>query len=137
LHESPYTFEITHKLVLMTNHKPKLDHMDDAIKGRLHMVPFDMKWNRPGETRPDPLLPSADKGLMQTLKAEYEGVLAWFVAGAVAYAKEGLAPPAEVVAFTKDYIESQDLFARWLHIYESCPAGEGLTAEQLHLLAAV
>ena len=132
LHESPFTFEITHKLVLMTNHKPKLDHMDDAIKGRLHMVPFDMKWNRPGETRPDPRLPSADKCLMQTLKVEYEGILAWFVAGAVAYAKEGLAPPAEVVAFTKDYIESQDLFAQWLHIYESCPAGEGLTAEQLH-----
>ena len=34
-------------LNLMTNHNPKLDHMDDAIKGRLHKIPFDMQWNRP------------------------------------------------------------------------------------------
>jgi putative DNA primase/helicase len=133
LHESPFTFEITHKLVLMTNHKPKLDHMDDAIKGRLHMIPFDMKWNRPGETRPDPTLPNADKGLMQTLKDEYEGILAWLIRGAVAYAAQGLAPPAEVVAFTKDYIESQDLFAQWLLTCETCLVSEGSTAEQLHV----
>ena len=131
LHESPFTFEITHKLVLLTNHNPKLDHMDDAIKGRLHMIPFDMQWNRPSSTSPDPMLPNADKGLMQALKAEYEGILTWLVAGAVAYAKQGLAPPTEVVAFTKEYIESQDLLAQWLRGCESCPVEDGLTADQL------
>ena len=68
---------------------------------------------------------------MQALKAEYEGILTWLVAGAVAYAEHGLAPPTEVVAFTKQYIESQDLFAQWLRGCENCPVEDGLTAEQL------
>ena len=41
------------------------------------------------------------------------------------------APPTEVVAFTKEYIESQDIFAQWLRGCENCPVEDGLTAEQL------
>lgn len=132
LHESPMTFEITHKLWLMTNHTPRLDHMDEATKGRLHMIPFDMKWNRPGETRPDPRLPNADKNLMDTLKGEYEGILFWLIQGAVRYCSEGLVPPHEVVAFTQGYIESQDLLARWIKdCCEVCPLDQGMASQAL------
>jgi putative DNA primase/helicase len=132
LHESPMTFEITHKLWLMTNHTPRLDHMDEATKGRLHMIPFDMKWNRPGETRPDPKLPNADKNLMDTLKGEYEGILFWLIQGAVRYCSEGLVPPHEVVAFTQGYIESQDLLARWIKdCCEVCPLDQGMASQAL------
>ena len=41
------------------------------------------------------------------------------------------APPTEVVAFTKEYIESQDIFAQWLRGCENCPVEDGLTADQL------
>ncbi len=132
LHESPMTFEITHKLWLMTNHTPRLDHMDEATKGRLHMIPFDMKWNRPGEIRPDPNLPNADKALADTLKAEYEGILCWLVEGAVKYGSEGLVPPYEVVAFTQVYIESQDLLARWIKdCCMPCPVEQGMASQAL------
>jgi putative DNA primase/helicase len=132
LHESPMTFEITHKLWLMTNHTPRLDHMDEATKGRLHMIPFDMKWNRPGEIRPDPNLPNADKALADNLKAEYEGILCWLVEGAVKYGSEGLVPPHEVVAFTQVYIESQDLLARWIKdCCVPCAIEEGLASQML------
>lgn len=132
LHESPMTFEITHKLWLMTNHTPRLDHMDEATKGRLHMIPFDMKWNRPGETRPDPNLPNADKNLTDTLKGEYEGILLWLVQGAVRYNSEGLVPPHEVVAFTQGYIESQDLLARWIKdCCIACPLDQGMGSQAL------
>lgn len=132
LHESPMTFEITHKLWLMTNHTPRLDHMDEATKGRLHMIPFDMKWNRPGETRPDPNLPNADKNLTDTLKREYEGILFWLVQGAVRYRYEGLVPPNEVVAFTQGYIESQDLLARWIKdCCMDCPLDQGMASQTL------
>lgn len=134
LHENPMTFEITHKLWLMTNHSPRVDHMDEATKGRLHLIPFDMKWNRPGETRPDPTLPNADKHLMDTLAAEKAGILLWLVAGAVKYHMNGLMPPNEVVAFTTSYIESQDTLARWLNEEcEVCPIDQGLLSKELLL----
>ena len=134
LHENPMTFEITHKLWLMTNHSPRVDHMDEATKGRLHLIPFDMKWNRPGETRPDPTLPNADKQLMDTLAAEKAGILLWLVAGAVKYHAEGLVPPAEVVGFTTSYIESQDTLARWLSEgCEVCSIDQGLLSKELLL----
>jgi putative DNA primase/helicase len=101
LHENPVTFEMTHKLWLMTNHTPQIDHIDSATKGRLNMIPFRMKWNRPGETRPDPKLENADKNLMDTLKLEYEGILLWLIHGAIFYNKEGLNPPIEVTAYTR------------------------------------
>ena len=132
LHENPITFLITHKLWLMTNKTPQLNHLDDAIKGRLHLIPFDMKWNRPGEVNPDPTIPNADKALMDTLRAEYEGILAWLVRGAVKYYSEGLQPPKEVAAFTQDYIAAQDMFRRWLSDeVESCPVADGLLATEL------
>jgi putative DNA primase/helicase len=132
LHENPITFRISHKLWLMTNHIPRLDHMDDAIRARLHLIPFDMKWNRPGETNPDPTLPDADKGLMDTFKLEQEGILLWLIQGAVKYHAEGLMPPKEVVAFTQSYIASQDLLSRFLSECDPCPVEEGATAGILY-----
>lgn len=132
MYENLITFEITHKLWLMTNPKPRLDQLDEATKGRLHLIPFDMKWNRPGEVNPDPSLPDADKDLMDALKTEYEGILVWLVAGAVKYHLEGLKAPTEVAAFTRDYLASQDLLTRWLNErIESCPVTEGSLATDL------
>ena len=133
LHENPVTFEMTHKLWLMTNHTPQIDHIDSATKGRLNMIPFRMKWNRPGETRPDPKLENADKSLMDKLKLEHEGILLWLIHGAICYHKEGLNPPSEVTAFTQDYIQSQDSFTRWLNECELCSIEEGFTAGNLFL----
>jgi len=131
LHESPFTFDVTHKLFLLTNHQPHLDHMDEATCGRLHIVPFDRRWNRPGVPSRDPSLPDGDKHLMDTLLTEAEGVLAWVVRGAVAYAKDGLEPPDEVVAKTQDYFEQQDALGQWLATMERCPAKSGTGASEL------
>jgi len=133
LFERPITFDVTHKLVLLTNHPPRVDHMDDAIKGRLHVVPFDMCWNRPGTTEYDPALPDADKDLLGKLKAEAEGVLLYFIEGAALYFQEGLTPPPEVTRFTQGYITSQDTVRKWLaEECVSCPLEDGSTASQLH-----
>ena len=132
LHESPMTFEITHKLLLMTNPEPSVDHMDDATRGRLHMIPFDMKWNRPGTTNPDPNLPDAQKDLMEVLRKEQEGILLWLVQGAAAYMQDGLAPPNEVVARTQIYLDSQDSFKQWAECYEKCAPCDGATAGTLY-----
>ena len=87
LQGNTFCFEVTHKLVLMTNHTPQIDHLDAAMRGRLHLLPFDRTWNRPGVPNPDPNLPNGDKDLARKLDAESAGILAWIVEGAVTYSR--------------------------------------------------
>lgn len=132
MRENSFRFMVTHKLILMTNHRPGLDHMDEAMRGRLHLIPFDRVWNRPGHPERDPALPDGDKGLTAALQAESEGVLAWLVAGAVAYHQSGLEPPAEVLAVTRAYFSEQDDLGRWLEGFTRCDPAEGASASDLH-----
>ncbi len=131
MRENPFSFEITHKLVLMTNHRPALDHLDDAMRGRLHIIPFDRTWNRPGHPERDPALPDGDPELMAALRAEDEGILCWLIEGAAAYCREGLIPPPEVVAMTREYFQDQDDLGRWLEEYERCDPKQGGTVAAL------
>ena len=131
MRENPFTFAITHKIWLLTNVRPAIDHLAPAIKGRLHLVPFDRRWNRPGEFERDPALPDGDKGLMAQLAAEAEGVLASIVRGAVLYARDGLTPPAEVVEKTREYVMEQDHLGRWLATMQRCPPKQGTPAAEL------
>lgn len=132
LYGSPVSFTITHKHVLMTNHAPAIDHMDEATSGRMHVIPFDMQWNRPGHTQRDDRLPDGDKTLGAALRQEHEGILAWLVAGAVDYLQGGLEPPPDVAHKTRSYLDSQDKFSDWFETLEICPVGEGSQAMVLH-----
>lgn len=129
--ENAVTFTTTHKLVLLTNHAPELDHADDAIRGRLHSIPFERTWNRPGVPNRNPRLEDGDKNLMEKLKAEGEGILAWLVRGAASYMRDGLEPPPEVVEMTNAYLAEQDSFGRWLSEMETCEAKQGMGASVL------
>lgn len=131
LHGNPFEFEISHKLWMMTNAAPAIDHLDPAIKGRLHFIPFDRQWNRPGEADRDPMLPDGDERLLDELKKEGSGILAWLVAGAVEYEKNRLVPPPEVANMTRSYFSEQDVFSMWLTHYERCDPKEGTAAKSL------
>lgn len=131
MRENSFRFEITHKLVLMTNHRPALDHLDDAMRGRLHLIPFDMAWNRPGHPDRDPTRPDGDKDLLQKLRAEAQGILAWAVAGAGAYCRDGLEPPQEVVRMTRAFFADQDPLGRWLETMRRCEPRQGTAASEL------
>ena len=116
----------------MTNHRPSLDHLDDALRGRLHLVPFDRVWNRPGHTERNETLPDGDPSLMDALRAESQGVLAWLIDGAVKYANEGLIPPREVVRMTRAYFAEQDPVGRWLETMDRCAPDFGTPARELY-----
>jgi putative DNA primase/helicase len=92
MRENPFTFTQTHKVWMLTNVEPRLDHIDSAIRGRLHLAPFDRRWNRPGEVERNPTLPDGDKSLGTTLKLEAEGILTWLVRAAMAYREHGVKP---------------------------------------------
>lgn len=131
LHENTFAFDVTHKLVLMTNHMPRLDAVDDATRGRLHLIPFDRQWNRPGHPNRNPLLPDGDKDMLAKLQKESPGILRWLVDGAVAYLRDGLEPPIEVASKTSSYFDEQDAFTQWLAGFEHAPAKEGMLASDL------
>jgi putative DNA primase/helicase len=131
LNKNPVSFEITHKLWLMTNHLPALDHLDEALRGRLHLIPFDRVWNRPGHTAHNPALPDGDKDLKSKLRSESAGILAWLVRGAVMYQREGLIPPEGVTAMTHGYFQEADGIGQWLEDYEHCNPDTGLFVQDL------
>ncbi|CAE6826837.1 DNA primase family protein [Paraburkholderia aspalathi] len=130
-HGQLFEFTLTHKHFLLTNPRPNIAHLDAAIRGRLHLMPFDRRWNRPDDAEWDAALPDGDKELMTSLQAEEQGILAWLVAGAVEYLAVGLAAPDEVTGTTRDYFKTQDPIARWLDRYERCDVKDGTKAAAL------
>ncbi len=109
------------KLVIAGNHKPAIRNIDEAMKRRLHLIPFTI--TVPPERR--------DKHLQQKLLAERDGILAWALEGCLAWQRLGrLDPPPQVVAATEEYFEAEDALGRWLE--ERCVReanAKSLTAE--------
>ena len=106
-------FEFTpeFKLVIAGNHKPGLRSVNEAIRRRLHLVPFTT--TIPKSER-DPRL--GDK-----LRAEYPGILDWAILGCLAWQRDGLNPPEIVRDATADYLAAEDTVGRWLE--EHCETG--------------
>ncbi len=108
------------KLFVAGNHKPAIRNIDEAMKRRLHLIPFTI--TVPPERR--------DKYLQQKLLAERDGILAWALEGCLAWQRAGLNPPAIVQAATEEYFEAEDALGRWLD--ERCVReanAKSLTAE--------
>ncbi len=109
-----FTFQPQFTLLLVGNHRPQLSNVDDAIRRRLHLVPFTHK---PEE--PDPDLP-------EKLRAEAGAILAWMIQGCLDWQREGLAPPPIVAAATEEYFQDEDALGSW--IAECCDVAPTSTA---------
>lgn len=112
-----YEFRATHKLVIAANIRPTVRGTDEAIWRRMRLVPFDVT------------IPPAerDRGLVARLVAtESRGILAWAVAGCLAWQRDGLGAPAAIDKATADYREEQDLLGLW--IAEECVVVPGVFA---------
>ena len=99
-----FTFEPKFKLLIAGNHKPRLRNVDEAMRRRLHLLPFTVAFK--GDDR--------DPDMKEKLLAEAGGILQWIIDGAIAYQRDGLDPPAVVTASTAQYFASEDLFEQWL-----------------------
>lgn len=99
-------FEFTpeFKLFVVGNHKPTLANVDEAIRRRLHLIPFQV--TIPEEAR--------DEDLPERLKEEWPGILLWAIEGALLWHEYGLAPPECVRNATAEYFEEQDGIAAWI-----------------------
>ena len=92
------------KLVIAGNHKPGLRSVDEAIRRRLHLIPFII--TIPQEER--------DPRLAEKLRAEFPGILAWAIHGCLEWQREGLKSPAVVRDATAEYLDAEDALARWI-----------------------
>lgn len=98
------------KLFIAGNHKPALRGVDEAIRRRFYLVPFDVTIPRV----------SRDPDLSAKLKAEWPAILRWMIEGYEMFSEAGLQPPEAVRAATAEYLAAEDAFSLWFE--ESCDA---------------
>lgn len=110
MHKDEFVYVPTFKLLFAANKKPHFTAVDDAMRRRLHLVPFTQNFEK-----------VKDVTLGPKLKNEMPGILVWAIAGARMYYESGLRPPACVEAATKTYFSDEDPFGRWLE--ECCHVG--------------
>jgi len=106
-----FEFVPNFKLVFAGNHKPSLRSVDEAMRRRMHIVPWTVTIT--AEQR--------DLDLTEKLKAEYGGILRWMIDGCRWWQVAKLSPPAVILAATDEYLESEDGLLAWLE--EHCILG--------------
>jgi len=109
------------KLLIAGNNKPLIRDVDNAIRRRLHLVPF--TFTVPPEKQ--------DPNLQEALLKERDGILQWAINGCLDWQKNGLKKAPCVEAATDEYMEAEDALGRW--IQDECqedPVAEAST-EQL------
>jgi putative DNA primase/helicase len=118
------SFAPTHKLVLCTNHKPEVRGRDLGVWRRLRLVPFRAKFEGKGRV----------KSMLQRLKAEAAGILAWMVEGCREWQLAGLLEPKSVLIATQEYADEQDVIEQFLK--DVCELGDEFETEATELYEA-
>jgi putative DNA primase/helicase len=105
------TWKQTHLLFLLTNEIPRAKADDDAFWTRIMAVPWKLRFvDNPVTPDERPRDPKMEHKLMQ----ELPGILAWLVRGCLEYQRQGLNPPEEVLACTKERRNAFDDVGRFL-----------------------
>jgi P4 family phage/plasmid primase-like protien len=111
MHRDFFEFTPTFKLVVAGNHRPGLTGVGEAIRRRMHLVPFTVT------------IPPArrDKQLGVRLLEEKDGILRWMLDGFARWREIGLAPPPCVIQSAEEYFDDEDLIGQWTA--ECCQLG--------------
>lgn len=96
------------KIMVAGNTRPQLTGVGEAMRRRLHLVPFSV--TIPPEAR--------DRTLLDRLKGETDGVFRWMMEGCKAWQQIGLAPPVRVTEEAQSYFRDEDVVGQWLD--EAC-----------------
>jgi putative DNA primase/helicase len=132
MREDFFTFIPTHKLQLLTNHKPAIKGQDEGLWRRVLLLPYAARFGAAEDVAAGAATGVRDMALPAKLKEreELEGVLAWAVRGAVEWQAKGLQPPWAVREAVKAYQGESDRVAQF--VAECCEVGEGLSAPLTH-----
>lgn len=89
-----FDFRMVALMMFSTNYVPLMQSQDDGLFRRLVEIPFKAKFYEKRYCPPGGKL--KDTRLKRKLQAEYEGILAWVIQGAIDYNKNGLNIPDQV-----------------------------------------
>lgn len=121
-----FEFDPTHKLQMLTNHKPIIKGQDNGIWRRVLLMPYMARWASAEEVNAGRAHFIKDTRIAEQLKAEIQGVLTWVVEGARSWFQDGLQAPDAVLAASKDYQTEQDRIGQFVR--ECCELGKDLSA---------
>ena len=99
-----FEFSPTFKLFIIGNHRPSIRGVDEAMRRRLHLIPFTV-------TIPDE---EQDQELEEKLKAEWPAILRWCIDGCLDWQCQKLNPPESVTAATTNYLDAEDAVSLWI-----------------------
>lgn len=115
-----FGFAMTHKHLVIGNHKPRLKGGDPAMARRLVLIPFKAAFTGA----------EADQEMPAKLRAEGGAILAWMIRGAVAWHRGGLVVPAVVRTASDEYLADHNDVELWIE--ERCerqPGAKGKARE--------
>lgn len=114
MRENYIEFKPTHKLVLLTNHRPLIRDATDSIWSRVMLIPWGVSFKG-----------REDTSLLEKLCREHSGILAALVRGCLEWQRIGLAAPEVVTAATAEYRREEDRIGEF--ILEICDEGPNLS----------
>jgi putative DNA primase/helicase len=100
-YRDPYSFTPQALILLATNYKPVVREQDNGTWRRIKLIPFLQRFE--GARK--------DMDLDAKLRAEFRGILAWMVRGAVEWYANGLRDPDCVRAAVEEYRDESDSLA--------------------------
>jgi putative DNA primase/helicase len=115
--ENTWEYAPTHKVLLVTNHKPRVRAIDHAFWRRVKLINF-------GVTIEDE---NQDKRLPDKLRAEAPGILAWAVRGCMDWQRRGLGESDSVRRETAKYRADEDVIAQF--VAGCCVVADGVKVQ--------
>lgn len=102
-----FEFDRTHKLLMITNNRPRVEEDSEAAWRRLRLIPFDV------------IIPphKRDPRLMEFLREEFPGILRRLVDGCLEWQRDGLGTAPGIEAATAEYRREEDQIGRF---FEEC-----------------
>ena len=97
-----FTYSPQFSLIIVGNHKPSLQSVDDAMRRRFNIIPFLIKPDTP------------DRDLEAKLRDEWPAILKWMIDGCLEWQRRGLDRPRVVAEATDDYFDEQNTMQQWL-----------------------
>ena len=124
MYKDLFEFTPQFKLLVGSNHRPALSEISEAMRRRLHLIPFNI--TIPVENR--------DTDLAEKLKNEADGILGWMLNGFHDLQQRGLRPPACVTSAVEEYFNTEDRFGQWME--ECCETGSSFKEASRTLFAS-
>jgi P4 family phage/plasmid primase-like protien len=122
MRQDNFDFDPQLSLMIAGNTKPSFGAVDEAIKRRVVLIPFEVT------------IPAAERDpeLAAKLKAEGPAILRWAIDGAQEWALFGLGVPDSVKAASDDYMAGEDIIGQFLEDKAVIEQGTFVSNNDLH-----